>query len=212
MKRCCISLFFLFFCVKLLLSQTDFRIATEQEKIDFMNHLAKNSDQFTSFQCQFKQEKKIYILSETIVSEGVATFTKDNKMFCHYQKPNDCKYIINNNKLLIESNGKRNILNAKANKKINEIKEIILNVLNNNINLLSNYETNFYTNEKLFSVSIAPKNELKTDIKEIKLIFNQEKYFIDAFEFSEKSGNQTKFLLSNPIFDIKINDRIFEFQ
>lgn len=202
---------FLLLAAKTLFSQADYHIATEHEKNDFFNHLSEKVGQFSTLQCHFTQEKEIFILSETIISEGVAIITSNNNMFCHYQKPNDCKYIINGDKLLIESNGKQNILDANANKKVNEIKDIILNILYGKLDLLNNYEITFLTNEKLFSVSATPKKSLKSELKEVKLTFNKEKNFIESFEFIEKSDDKTKITLSGLLFNANIDNRIFNF-
>lgn len=211
MKQISIVLIFLFL-MSGAFAQTDFRKATEQEKLSFTEKLSKSTSAFNTLTSNFIQNKTISILDETVQSEGRVYFKKQDQLCWQYLKPYSYKFVINGDKILVENGKDRNIMDANSNKLFGEIKKMILSTMNGKSDQLKDFEQSYLINNQFILISLLAKSkEMKSMMREVKLYFEKSSCIIDKIEIVEESGDATTIQLKDKQINTTIKDEIFNF-
>ena len=169
----------------------------------FMKQMEQRVTPVKSVESDFKQIKHINDFDQDITSSGKFFYVPSNKICLKYAKPRPYLIVINGNKIKIESDGKKNIMNLKDNKQMQEIQYVLSICLSGNFsNISSDYRTEFYEDESFYLATIKSVNEsVKKDITQFDIYLNKKDMSVGKLRISETKGDYTEYNFSN----IKLN-------
>ncbi len=203
-------LFFLFVLSDFAWSQTLIP-ATEAQKKDIFSQITRVAASTNSLQCHFIQNKKISVLSETITSEGIMYFKKENNLRWQYNKPYSFIFILSGGKVLVKNDSRVDKFDVNSNKMFREISEIMIGGVRGD--LLSNdkkFTAQYFVGNKTVMVKLTPKNkELKQIMNTINLTFSKTDWLVQSIEMIEQGGDNTLITFTEKNVNKTISDDLF---
>lgn len=170
----------------------------------------------TSIQSQFKQQKHIGGMSRDLVSNGELKFKKENKVILSYTTPFAYKMVLNGSKVMMESNGKKNVYNANGGgSSMNDMQAMMSACMSGDLqSLKKKYKLSYFENGGNYLVKIVPINNKKT-FKEIEMEVRKTDKMLTRLRLTEmaKAGKTendfTEFQFSNTKQNVALADELF---
>lgn len=184
---------------------------------DLKAKMQKAASTVTSIQSDFSQEKYMAVMANSMKSSGKFYYEKSDKVKLEYLVPFKQNLIMNGDKLMMEMNGKKNVLNAAANPMANELKKVISACMSGDIsNMGANYNLEFFQDGEFYMIKITPKSA------DIQKFAQQVDLYLDAKDFSvvkmkmieplkkgQKKNDYTLYSFSNKKMNTKIPATVF---
>ncbi|MDR2972783.1 MAG: outer membrane lipoprotein carrier protein LolA [Bacteroidales bacterium] len=208
----------LFLCILTIISsakaQSDYKPASEQQQKEMIQNINESSVNLHTLRCDFVQKKTISILADEMVSEGRLFFKQNDKLKWEYIKPYQYEFIINGDKVMLNSGTTKNVININSNKLFKEISNIIVAGINGSgIFDTSKFLFQFKTGTKDNMVILKPKQkELALMFNEIRLRFNKTDYTVNSVEIEEPNGDITLIEMKNKQINKELSDEVFAIQ
>jgi outer membrane lipoprotein carrier protein len=198
-KRIFTVLVSIFGTMAVLVAQPVFTPATELQQKEMIQKITASSEQLKTLRCDFVQKKTISILSEEMIAEGSMFFKQKDKLRWEYIKPYRYEFVMNDDKVMINSENTKNVIDVNSNKVFREISKIIVSGINGSgIFDQTKFAVQFKVGTKENLVILIPKQkELKQMFNGIKLFFNKLDYTVNAVEIEELSGDKTFIEMKN---------------
>jgi outer membrane lipoprotein-sorting protein len=195
-------------------AQTDYKPAAEPQQKEMMQKINESSEQLKTLRCDFVQKKTISILSEEMVSEGRMFFKQNDKLKWEYTKPYQYEFVMNGDKVMINSGTTKNVIEINSSKVFKEISKIIIAGINGlGIFDTSKFAFQFKVGTKDNMVILNPKQkELKQMFNEIRLRFNKTDYTVNSVEIEELNGDITRIEMKNKQINKELSDEVFAIQ
>ena len=192
-------------------AQPDYKPASEAQQKEMMLQITASSEQLKTLRCDFVQRKTISILSDEMVSEGRMFFKQKDKLKWEYTKPYQYEFVMNGDKVMLNSGTTKNVIDVNSSKVFREISKIIVSGINGSgIFDTSRFAAQFKVGTKDNMVILTPKQkELKQMFKEIRLRFNKSDYTVNSVEIEELNGDVTHIEMNNKQINKELNDEIF---
>ncbi len=189
---------------------------TSSEKITEKNieHLLKEkSAQTETISCHFRQTKKMSVLAKPVISEGTFYYKKENKICMAYSDPAGDMLLMNDDKFLIVTNGKKNIADAGRNPGLKALRQMLAACMSGNVQdlVLGGKNTITYDlNNGLYVITIGlDKKKTRGTIKSIVLSFDPSDLSLSELLMEEFSGDYTRYEFSDKKFNVGIDDNLF---
>lgn len=182
--------------------------AQSKTMITKINHTAAA---LQSMKCEFVQTKHLSLLNEKMISTGQMHYTQENKLRWEYTKPYAYTFILSNNKVMLQSSQKTDVIDVKSNKLFQEITRIMMNsVTGKSLTDNEDFQVTMYKQDKQWIAKLVPqKKEIKQMFSLITLYFDPIKTMVSEVEMTEKSGDITHIALKNIQTNIPLNESIF---
>ena len=192
-------------------AQSDYKPATETQKKEMMQKITEASEQLKTLRCDFVQKKTISILSDEMVSEGKMSFKQTNKLKWEYTKPYLYEFVMNGDKVMMNSGNTKNVIDVNSSKVFREISKIIVSGINGSgIFDTSKFTAQFKVGAKDNMVILMPKQkELKQMFSAIRLRFNKLDYTVNSVEIEEINGDVTHIEMKNKQINKELSDEVF---
>jgi len=192
-------------------SQSGYTPANETQQKEITQKITESSAQLKTLQCDFVQKKTISILSDEMISEGKMFFKQKDKLRWEYSKPYQYEFVINGDKVMVNSGTAKNILNANSSKMFRRISKIIISgIIGSEIFDSSTFTTKLLIGTKDYLVALTPKQkELKQMFNEIRIRFNKTDDTVNSVEIEELSGDKTFIEMKNKQINKELSDEIF---
>ena len=189
----------------------DYRPATREQQKELTQNIAAASKQMKTLQCDFVQKTTISILADEMKSEGKLLFKQDDKLCWEYIKPYRYSFILNGNKVMINSENKKDIIDVNNSKIFKEISKLIVSGINGSgIFEEDKFAAKFNVGTQDYQVILTPKQrELRQLFSSVTLTFNKTDYTVNTVEIKELSGDTTLIVMKNKQINIDIDDEIF---
>ena len=196
MKRSIFLLLLICFCpYNRAEAQTDFRTMVLTES--FKNRMKEESDALTGIESRFTQTKYIRLLSEKIVSTGIFSYQKPDKICLDYQSPVKYRIVINGTKIKIDADGKTNIFDAGSNRLMAQMSALISACMTGNLERLSSdYELTFKENETQYWIAVVPQGSAKTYMKCIDIFLDKKDFSVRQLKITESSDDYTEYVFT----------------
>jgi len=214
MKKSAITFVCFFGVVFATYPQAGYKPATELQQKEIMKKITEASEQMKTLQCDFIQKKTFSILEEELLSEGHMYFKQKNKIRWEYNKPYLFEFVMNIDKIMIKSEGTKNIMDVNASKIFSEMsKMIVAGISGTGIFDPSKFSSKFMMGTKDNMVILTPKQkEIKQLFKVITIYFNLSDYTVSSVEIEELNGDKTFIKMRNKQLNKTLSDEIFTIQ
>lgn len=176
-----------------------------QEKIQ------KVSETIFTIKSNFVQEKYLSFMTEPIVSEGIFRFKKENLLRWEYIKPFSYLIVFNNDKIIIKDNNKTNEFDANSNAVFKQINGLMLGAIRGSLGANEDFSMELKQSSKQYLLSLTPENEsVRNYISRVDLYFEKSDYSVSAIKMIEPTGDYTKIVFKNRIFNEPIDENTFK--
>jgi outer membrane lipoprotein-sorting protein len=180
----------------------------------FKEKFAAIAQKTTTIEAGFIQEKNLSVLSEKIMTKGRFLFKKKNKLRWEYTDPFHYLIILNNGKIYIQDEEKKNTLDIRSNKMFAEINAIILGSVQGNLfNDEKKFLPSFFEYKGNYLVKLKLLNpNMKEFLSEIRIYFDGNDLSVTRIEMHESSGDFTKIDFTGKKINTDIPDEKFRIQ
>jgi outer membrane lipoprotein carrier protein len=194
-----------------IFAQSGYTSATEAQQKEMMQKITEATEQLRTLRCDFVQKKTISILADEMLSEGRMSFKQTDKLRWEYTKPYQYEFVMNGDKVMINSGTTKNVIDVNSSKLFREISKIIVAGINGSgIFDATKFTFQFKVGAKDNMVILIPKQkELKQMFNEIRLRFNKTDYMVNSVEIEEPNGDITHIEMKNKQINKELSDEIF---
>ena len=180
---------------------------TDQHTLDI---IAKKTSETMSLKSNFRQVKKLQMLSEEIVSTGIFVFRKPGNARMEYTEPFKYLLIINKDRITIRDNQKTKSYSAGSNKMFTLINRMILDCVSGNILNNRDFVAEVSMNTKEYLVQLSPTQKtLKDFFSSIHVTLDKGDCSIISMEILEPTGDSTVITFTDKERNVSIPDSAF---
>lgn len=180
-----------------------------------MQEASKN---VTSIQSEFVQEKYMAVMGNSMKSSGNFYYKKADKVALQYTMPFKQNMVMNGSKLMMEANGKKNIMDASSNPMMGELKKVISACMSGNIaEMGTNYQLTFFEVDNAYLVKIVPLSaDIKKFASEVELYLDKKDFsvvkmkMIESLKKGQKKNDYTLYTFSNKKINATVADKVFD--
>ena len=163
-----------------------------------------------SMQCEFRQTKNLSLLATEMVSTGRMYYT-EGMLRWEYLSPYRYIFIINGERVLLDSPSGSNVIDTKTNKMFGSIANIMMNSLTGNIINEEEFDTIMLESEEGWIAELTPvKKEMLQFFTKARLYINPVKKNIEKVELTEKGGDTTLIEMTEIEKNVSIDDSVVE--
>lgn len=193
------------------LAAQNLKQATDDQKKEIINETLKSSKTTVSLECKFIQKKNLSMLSETVVSEGVMYFKKDNNLRWQYNKPYVFIFILSGNKVFIKNDKRIDKFDTSTNKMFKEISDIMIGGVNGSLLLdCKKFTSKYFYGSTVAEVQLIPKDkQLRQLFNQINICFSKSDWVVKSIEMEEVGGDNTIISFTDKNVNGKISNDLF---
>ena len=182
----------------------------KEEQSKMIQTIEKAVSSLKSMHCSFRQEKVIGLLNEKVVSVGTMDYCQPTKLRWQYNKPYTYTFVINGNKVMINSSSQKNIIDARQSKLFKEVTRIMVNSITGQcLTDSKQFNVTMYNNQTVWIANMVPvAKELRSMFKTIKLHIDPKKGLVSRVVLTEKSNDVTTIYLSDYKTNVKIDEKV----
>jgi outer membrane lipoprotein-sorting protein len=189
-------------------AQTDFTPLASTAQLDAA--LTNAASEVQTIESDFVQTKYMEMLSENIVSKGKFSYKKANKIVLDYASPARYLIVINEQKIKIVSDGKKNIYALHANKMMSQVGSLLSACMTGNLHLLStDYRLEYRENDAQYWIKVLPLGGVKSYLQEIDIYLNKQDFSVDRLKMTEPTNDYTEYVFTNKKKNTPLDDEIF---
>jgi outer membrane lipoprotein carrier protein len=195
-----------------LLGVAQSRTMLKTEEIDkitqFLNTATQN---ITSIQADFNQEKAISFMEDKLMAQGKFWFSSPDKIRWEYLKPYPYLVIMNNGKMSVTDETDSYSMDMRSNQIFQQMNALITASIQGQ--LLTNkldYTKEYFSEKEFYVVCFYPKNQqMKDYLTAIELYFSKDNGKVSALKMLEAAGDYTFIRFFNRIENIKMEASVF---
>jgi outer membrane lipoprotein carrier protein len=198
------------FCTAIVQAQP-FVPATDGQRQLMREKIEASSAKMESLVCDFVQTKELSVLDEKMVSKGRLYYRNDRCLRWEYLSPYLYTFVLNDRKILMQTEKSRNVVDVSSGKLFREVVKIMMNSISGNGWADSeSFRAAYYWGEREWKITLVPlQKELKKMFSLVELTLNVKDYTVDQVKMDEPNGDFTLIRLSGKQFNPKIEDEKF---
>lgn len=177
----------------------------------FKSKLKAYTSDLSTIECDFVQQKYMSILTEPVASNGYFCYKNGVMIRWEYTEPFHYLIIINNGRMFIQDDEKKNSFDLTASESFNKLNTILAKILQGNVlDDKNDFSCLYYENELNYKLVLKPKSkDIKGFFKEIVLFFEKKLFSVARVQLNEVSGDRTDILFNNRKINGEIPDDKF---
>ncbi|RAR71534.1 LolA family protein [Flavobacterium aciduliphilum] len=180
------------------------------EIAEFKATIEKESKTINTIKTDFIQYKHLDFLSKDIETSGKMSFKTPNLLNWQYTKPYNYSIVFKSNKIFINDQGKKSIIDAGSSKIFEKINKMIVGSVSGNMFDDKEFAISYYKTKEFYIAKLSPKTkEISKYIQQIDLYFPINDVIVSLVKLNEPSGDFTKIVFKNKILNAKIDDSVF---
>jgi outer membrane lipoprotein-sorting protein len=169
--------------------------ATPMKDIDgFRQKLTTVTAGINTIESDFTQEKKLSILSNTLVSKGHFCFRRENNIRWEYLQPYKYLIIISRDKIYIKEEKDQKQYDIQSNRMFQEMNRFISGCIQGDI--LKNdkeYKIGYFEDSRYYFVTLVPVSEkMRQMLNEIQIWFDRSDLTVSRIRMMESGGDYTR--------------------
>jgi outer membrane lipoprotein-sorting protein len=178
----------------------------------FRKKFGIESEKVQTIASDFKQQKQLTALTETITSTGKFWFKRADKVRIDYQNPFVYRMIMNGDKMQVKDDQKESTVNVKSNRLFQQVNRIMVDCIQGTILESKDFSTKVFENENTFRLEMTPVAKgLRDFFKVIVVTVDKKDYAVNSIEMNEPAGDFTIITFTSKIVNQPVNDEIFKF-
>ncbi|HTF21172.1 MAG TPA: outer membrane lipoprotein carrier protein LolA [Chryseolinea sp.] len=173
----------------------------------FHQAFSREAGKVKTIESDFRQEKVLSALTETIQSRGQFWFKRANKVRIEYQTPFKYTMVLNGDKMLVRDGEKQSQINVRSNKLFQQVNRIMIDCVQGTILDSKDFTARVFENDENYQLELTPTSKaLREFFQVINLTVRKADYVATSIEMNEPGGDKTTIFfidrkLNNPIAD-----------
>ncbi len=173
--------------------------------------LVRASASMNTITSDFVQEKHLEYLSVVIESKGKFWFRKPGILRWEYTEPYKYIIVINQGKIIIKDEDKKNEFDVKSNKAFQELNNIIVNSVNGTLISSDKYNYEILESKESWLVKLFPKDpQMKKIMSSIELYFLKTDMSVNRIKMVESDQDYTMITLRNKKYNESVPVSVFK--
>ncbi len=202
------TVLFLFFMTATFFAQE--QKMSSSEITNFKVMIEKESKTIKTIKTDFVQYKHMDFLSKDIETSGKMSFKTPNLLNWQYTKPYTYSIVFKNNKIYINDQGKRNVIDAGSSKMFEKINKMIVGSISGTMFDDKEFTISYFKTKDFYITKLIPKTkDIQKYINQIDLYFLLNDVTVSQVKLNEPSGDYTKIVFKNKALNAKIDDSVF---
>ncbi len=202
------TILFLFFMTATFFAQE--QKMSSSEITNFKVMIEKESKTIKTIKTDFVQYKHMDFLSKDIETSGKMSFKTPNLLNWQYTKPYTYSIVFKNNKIYINDQGKRNVIDAGSSKMFEKINKMIVGSISGTMFDDKEFTISYFKTKDFYITKLIPKTkDIQKYINQIDLYFLLNDVTVSQVKLNEPSGDYTKIFFKNKALNAKIDDSVF---
>jgi len=163
------------------------------------SELSKLTDNTTTIQSSFIQEKHLSFLTENIISKGEFYFKSPNKLRWEYSEPFNYIIVITDKNILIKDDDKISSFDSESNKMFSEINNMMIGTIQGSLFTDNDrFNVEYFENSEQYLLELDPKlPEMKSMLKTIKIFIDKSDISVAKIKMIESSDDYTSIDFKN---------------
>ena len=171
---------------------------------------ARESAKIETIESDFKQEKVLSALTETIQSRGQFWFKRSNKVRIEYKTPFIYTLVLNGDNMLVRDGEKKSQVNVRSNKLFQQVNRIMIDCVQGTILESKDFTSRIFENQENFLLELSPTSKsLREFFQVINLTVRKTDYVATSIEMNEPGGDKTTILFVDHKLNRAISDAVF---
>lgn len=176
----------------------------------FREKLEKATKSTSSIKADFRQEKYMDILSNTIESQGEIIFKKPNLLKWSYRQPFQYTIALNGKEIKIKDEEKTNTFDIASSKVFKQVNDLIVSSVNGQVLQEDKFRIRYFQDEKHYIAFMEPMAEqMKNFISEIELFFDKSDLTVNKIILHEPNADYTIIQFFNKQINSNVPDEAF---
>lgn len=186
----------------------------ESRSNDLVAVLTQATANIKSLECKFVQTKQMSMLADSTRAEGKMYYVAPDKIRWEYDSPYKYALVVNGEKVLMQSEAKTEIVDAKSNRMYKGITDIIMgSVTGKKLFDKSAFDVKLFDDGSTWRAELKPlKKDLKRMFKLLTFRFDKKSNLVCGIEFTEISGDVTCIRFSDRVVDGSVDNGLFQMQ
>ncbi|MCD4833370.1 MAG: outer membrane lipoprotein carrier protein LolA [Bacteroidales bacterium] len=173
--------------------------------------LNKLSDNTSTIQSKFIQEKHLSFLTENIISKGEFYFKSPNQLRWEYSEPFEYIIVFNDKNIFIKDEDKISTFDTESNKMFSEISNMMIGTIQGDLFTDSErFDVKYFENASQYLLELDPKlPEMKSMLKTIKIYIDKSDISVAKIKMIESSDDYTSIDFTNRTLNQPIDNEKF---
>lgn len=170
--------------------------------------LAKLSENTSTIQSQFIQEKHLSFLTENIISRGAFYFKSPDKLRWEYSEPFNYIIVFNSHNIFIKDESKISTFDTESNKMFSEINHMMIGTIQGDLFTDSErFDVKYFENSSQYLLELEPKlTEMRNMLRTIKIYIDKSDISVAKIKMIESSNDYTSIDFINRKLNQTIDD------
>jgi outer membrane lipoprotein-sorting protein len=210
MSKILIPLISFFIFTSSLSAQTNvFKPVNDIEKVK--TELSKLSENTSSIQSKFTQEKHLSFLTENIISKGEFYFKSPNQLRWEYSEPFEYIIVFNDKNILIKDEDKISTFNTESNKMFSEINNMMVGSIRGDLFTdTERFTVKYFENTTQYLLELEPiLTEMKSMLKSINIYIDKSDISVAKIKMIESSDDYTSINFTERKLNQQIDSEVF---
>ena len=164
-----------------------------QSEAQIRQQINQAASQMKTMQCDFVQTKHLKMLNDKMVARGRMYYRQGNQLRWEYVTPYTYTFILNENKVLLKSSQRNDVIDVNQNKVFKEIARIMMNsVVGKCLSDEKDFKTQITTVGQEWVATLQPlRKDMKQMFQQIILHLDRQQAVVRMVELIEKNGDRT---------------------
>jgi len=165
-----------------------------------------------TMQCDFVQTRHVSLLGgEPVVSRGTLHFQQPDRLRWEYQSPRCYTVILNGSKLLLQGDGRSDVVDTRRNRMFREIARLIISsVADPPLADDRDFRVSLSSGSSQWTATLEPRRKpLRRLFRQIRLHFDRQRKCVVQVELVEPTGDTTTIVLRNQRTNVPIPAQTF---
>lgn len=178
----------------------------------WLQKIADHTQEISSLQADFKQEKVLSFLENAIVSEGMFSFQQPEQIRWEYQKPYAYVMIMNNGLLTVKDEGDEYSTDLSSNKMFETLNGLIAGSIQGKLlEQEDEFQKSYFQDELNIIIRLIPGSKsLSAYLKQIEIYFDKKDLNVNQLIMMEAGGDYTTIEFFNRLINPKISEDVFK--
>ena len=174
--------------------------------------LVSLSENTSTIQSKFVQEKHMQLLTRGIVSQGSIVFKKPDKLRWEYVEPFQYLIILDGGKIHVKNDGKTSTFDMATSKLFAEINNLIINTVKGNVLDEVKFDIEYFQSTTQYLVRMYTKDKtMKEFVSHLEINFNKSDFTVGQIKLVEPNEDYTFIKFTNSIYNEPVDDNSFNF-
>lgn len=194
----------LFICLSVL-------SVSAQNQQSIVEKINKACSEMKTMECDFVQTKYLKMLNDQMVSKGKMSYQQPSALRWEYTTPYTYTFVLNDNKILLKNDRRKDVIDVNQNKLFKEIARIMMNsIVGKCLTDDKAFKTTIEETSAEWVATLLPqKKDMKQMWTKLILHFDRAKNAVVKVEMYEKTGDHTVIDLKNTKTNHPIDKKVF---